>query len=731
MKFWYEKGVPLLFSIAVALQEIEWMGLQFSPAVPVVTGLFVMLLLFLSEKKQWNVLGAVCIVAGILVFLFYYKEIVPFEMYHLFVGIFALQYFGMSALMGFVYVKFGCSLSFIAAVIVLRFYKVEIQPFLLMFLLFFAITSCSEFVHVSYYKSKLDSRRTLGMLPVFLVMLLVCMLLPVKDTPFDWSFLTDPVTSAYQSVRALCEDVSDSIRGEGSLFSYESAGIGNEDESTLGGTLEQSDRVLLKVKGNRSIGHAVYLNGSISDTYTGAGWKKDAVKESTKECEYKLAAQEIAYAMNTLNYSTIEDEIVMQERTLDLKFGRMRTKTLFYPEYLNTLSFTSKGADINDDTVNILFKRARKRNYEYRVLYKDVNLYSHYVTDYLKTLDGFEYPAGELRDYAENIKEKYTKLPDSLPEQVVELAKQVTKDEQNDYERMKAICGYLKTLNYSKDVDDVPENTDFVEHFLFDTRKGYCTYFATAAAVLGRSAGIPTRYVEGLTVPKDCEQEDGYYLVDGTCAHAWCEAYFEGFGWVIFDATPGYGEEGESVWTKKEFTFHYKEEPVKQPVTPLVTTDVAEEEDTVKNSRFEFWLLCVVAVFAVVILVVLVRVYRYGKRKQTQEEQCRFAFGVLLFYCRKLGFTLGASETLMEFSYRVQIGLEQFDLDPALLEGASLEEASEVYLKLRYGACVAEEEDLKKIMKVVESLQKIYRKKYGKVRYWMVHIESYLLRGVV
>lgn len=59
--------------------------------------------------------------------------------------------------------------------------------------------------------------------------------------------------------------------------------------------------------------------------------------------------------------------------------------------------------------------------------------------------------------------------------------------------------------------------------------------FAALVAVLARSAGVPARVGVGFTVP------DGSGSIDitGKDASAWVEAYFEGYGWVRFDPSPG------------------------------------------------------------------------------------------------------------------------------------------------------------------------------------------------
>lgn len=109
--------------------------------------------------------------------------------------------------------------------------------------------------------------------------------------------------------------------------------------------------------------------------------------------------------------------------------------------------------------------------------------------------------------------------------------------------------------------------TDYITHFLLQSKKGYCAHFASAGTMLLRNMGIPARYVEGyafsyLNVVEDgllvdgAEYEDyfdGYSPLGETAlvemeipdayAHAWVEIYVEDKGWVVVDPTPSSAEQ--------------------------------------------------------------------------------------------------------------------------------------------------------------------------------------------
>ena len=83
-------------------------------------------------------------------------------------------------------------------------------------------------------------------------------------------------------------------------------------------------------------------------------------------------------------------------------------------------------------------------------------------------------------------------------------------------------------------MDYPPAERDFVSYFLLDSREGYCSYFASAMAVLCRAAGLPARYVEGYSLHAAPGES---VVLTGEDAHAWVEVYFNGVGWLSFDPT--------------------------------------------------------------------------------------------------------------------------------------------------------------------------------------------------
>lgn len=77
---------------------------------------------------------------------------------------------------------------------------------------------------------------------------------------------------------------------------------------------------------------------------------------------------------------------------------------------------------------------------------------------------------------------------------------------------------------------------DPIDTFLFETRSGFCSHYATAFVYLLRLAKIPARVVGGYQ-GGEMNPVGGFLEIRQADAHAWAEAWLEGKGWVRFDPT--------------------------------------------------------------------------------------------------------------------------------------------------------------------------------------------------
>jgi transglutaminase-like putative cysteine protease len=140
--------------------------------------------------------------------------------------------------------------------------------------------------------------------------------------------------------------------------------------------------------------------------------------------------------------------------------------------------------------------------------------------------------------YPELVLERYLALPEGVPGRVLSLARDLTAAAPTPYDRARAIEVYLRTFPYTLDLPVPPPNQDVVDYFLFDLRRGYCDYYATAMVVLARAAGLPARLVIGYA-SGTYDAENTRYVVTEADAHSWVEVYFPGYGWIEFEPTAG------------------------------------------------------------------------------------------------------------------------------------------------------------------------------------------------
>jgi hypothetical protein len=139
------------------------------------------------------------------------------------------------------------------------------------------------------------------------------------------------------------------------------------------------------------------------------------------------------------------------------------------------------------------------------------------------------------------LKNFYLEVPADLSQTVITTAHAWTQGATNVYEAMNMLVAHLSdqaTFTYSIDNQAVPNNIDAVT-WLLQTKRGFCTYYATAMAVMARVLGIPARVVSGFNQGY-FDAKRNKWVVLGQDAHSWVQVYFPHIGWINFDPTPGF-----------------------------------------------------------------------------------------------------------------------------------------------------------------------------------------------
>ena len=141
---------------------------------------------------------------------------------------------------------------------------------------------------------------------------------------------------------------------------------------------------------------------------------------------------------------------------------------------------------------------------------------------------------------------KYLQVPRSTTDRTRALAQQLAAGSPSVYDTIIRIEDWLGAhVQYDLDAPVPPDGANAVDHFLFESQRGFCEQIATATAIMLRSLGIPTRIATGY-VPGERDAIAGTYISRARDAHAWVEVWFPEFGWVPFDPTASVPLAGEA-----------------------------------------------------------------------------------------------------------------------------------------------------------------------------------------
>lgn len=307
-------------------------------------------------------------------------------------------------------------------------------------------------------------------------------------------------------------------------FSLLSAGWQPLGPDRLGGPVAPGDEPVMQVAASDD----ALLRGTVKDHYTGSAWESTAAGR-----RYLLVSPRSASYRRNL-FDANRPSRALREQYLAFE----PFTVLMRADAASTLYLTQRFSSLSGSGIVPYYSPAGEVFATHDLAAGDEYAFSgSRFTAHSKGAREAVLAAWDEDDPHAQELSAYLLLPDGVEAGVYDLVGQITQGEETGFDRAIAISRYLKSAYaYTYDQSVPPVGRDFVSWFLLSEQKGYCTSFASAMAVMARIAGLPSRYVEGYAVHPDA---DGVARVTQRNAHAWTEIYFNGFGWLSFDATPG------------------------------------------------------------------------------------------------------------------------------------------------------------------------------------------------
>lgn len=453
----------------------------------------------------------------------------------------------------------------------------------------------------------------------------------------------------------------------------------------------KTHKSMLTVTLNQPVEGKLFFRGFVGEEYVGDDWTDINTAEfyqamnGDKQSQKKIS-QEI---LETAFYA-VQDRTSLGERICNIYYTGVKDNYSYSPYYACYRLESNELEEHGDGS----FTRSNEG--------KSTLLIMNPVTVYNA---GWESRPNAA--YETYVKEHYLQVPANLKVKLIEFMGSGSGNSLSESatlvkNRLQQQC------SYSQDLDRLSFQEDYVEHFLFEEKKGFCCHFATAATLMFRSLGIPARYVTGYCAyPEEfTRNEDNLYQADITddAAHAWTEIYEPTLGWIPIEVTPGYedssgveqalldeksdaleddsGEEEYAVTdtemenTKSTSTTEVQENSTEAPANATYhtgngmqqgnTDGSSEEKEVASKSGTKLLAViyyCLKIAGCVMLIILLVfaclygkrsyEVYQYRRRHQKDYDKAIRAIRVqLLHRLRKLGFRKEETETERDYLLR-------------------------------------------------------------------------------
>ncbi|WP_442603034.1 DUF4129 domain-containing transglutaminase family protein [Paenibacillus sp. KN14-4R] len=300
-----------------------------------------------------------------------------------------------------------------------------------------------------------------------------------------------------------------------------------EDDSNLGGPTTADNEIVFTAR----TPYLTYWRGESKSFYNGTGWQQltnnqnRVTYSNDTPSSSSLIEQEVMWKNNTANYQLFSGGTLRRiETLLSIDGQEIQTNSIY-------MDLSSGETKLTSTATPISFYKLGVQPLQWADSASSNRTANFSRNDYDQVPNAFM--------------EEYLQLPSQLPTRIRELSEQITAGVVTDSDRARAIANYLRTnYAYSLDKPTFPgKSEDFVDHFLFVDRAGYCNHFSSAMVVMLRSIGIPARYVKGFAPGEIVDRSENGKLtvtVRNRDAHSWVEVYDSTQGWISYEPTPGF-----------------------------------------------------------------------------------------------------------------------------------------------------------------------------------------------
>ena len=312
------------------------------------------------------------------------------------------------------------------------------------------------------------------------------------------------------------------------------------------GNLYTSDTVVMEVRAEEKPTETIYLRDFSGGTYSNGTWLPAADREILNEIDSRAdTVNRFINMYYDVNRAGAEKERILYVRRADQdspSYG------IYYGQWHNA-SWENHVLQAGEEGYAYFEKKDMEPDW-------DAIVTSRFVVGFDENDDNiysqrqnllFERERSLHRKYADAAQRAYTQVNrKSLP-------KLSSLQQENPMKGEADITAFIKNYllthgTYTQSPGRIPLGREPIEYFLFESQRGYCQHFASAATLLYRMYGVPARYAMGFAVrPSDfVKKEDGMYyaVVTDEEAHAWPEIFDKELGWTPVEVTPA-DEEAE------------------------------------------------------------------------------------------------------------------------------------------------------------------------------------------